>query len=64
MKRGIQYDCKHMGSVTVYCATFADVQRVRLCAPCMKAINENDQDPRSVDFSVSGAVRLRDTKHG
>lgn len=63
MKRGFQFDCKHPGAVSTYCATFADVQRVKLCAPCTTAINNNAEDPRSIADTVSEAIRLRDGKH-
>lgn len=63
MKRGFQFDCQHPGAVACYCATFADVQRVKLCPTCQTAINDNDQDPRSIADTVSEAVRRRDDKH-
>lgn len=63
MKRGYQFDCKHPGAEARYCATFADVQRVKLCDTCVASINDNNQDPRSIADTVSEAVRLRDDKH-
>jgi uncharacterized protein (DUF983 family) len=63
MKRGFQYTCPHVGADTMYVSTFADVQRVKVCATCAQAVNENPGDPRGIAFTVSGAVKLRDQKH-
>jgi hypothetical protein len=63
VKRGFLFNCQHDGAVTQYCATFADVQRVKLCPACTSAINDNQQDPRSIADTVSEACRLRDAKH-
>lgn len=64
MKRGYQYTCPHEGSLPMYVSTFADVQRVKVCANCAKAVNDNQADPRAIADTVSGAVRLRnEVKH-
>lgn len=60
MKRGAIFDCKHEGAVRQYVSTFSSIQRVKLCQPCAKVINDNLQDPRYVAETVSDAVRGRD----
>lgn len=63
MKRALVFDCKHPGALFVYVSTFADVRRARLCETCKTAINENQQDPRGVASTVTGALALREVKH-
>jgi hypothetical protein len=65
MKRGSIFNCGHEGATRQYASTFSTIQRVTLCPACIKAINDNLQDPRYIGETVSEAARGRDeVKHG
>jgi hypothetical protein len=63
MKRGVLFDCGHPGAQIMYCSTFSDIQRVKLCLTCTKSINDNAQDPRAIGTTITEAVQLREVKH-
>lgn len=63
MKRGYRFECGHPGASTQYCSTFAEIQRVKLCPACVRAVNDNPEDPRYVAETVGGAIDGRDHKH-
>jgi hypothetical protein len=64
VKRAAVFNCKHEGATRQYVSTFSSIARVVLCQPCIKAINDNLEDPRYVGETVSDAVRGRDeVKH-
>lgn len=63
MKRGVLFNCGHPGAQIMYCSTFADIKRVKLCLICTKSINDNARDPRAVGVTITDAVNLRNGKH-